>query len=213
MKHAVAAGSLLCFLAAPLARAEEARPEAPVEAQTATLDRAPALVSWKRTLCLYTLCFLEPLIPDLRREWGDGAHWVLSWPLHPWATPPLDVPGPTLIVSPFVEPQLRLRPATFRLLAGARVSAFPDTSRFGVLAEGAGVWGGDGKGGVAGVGLTYDLIERHRDTQPWTVSVVVRRAWTDAGARTDVSLDVTVPLAMFFGTRIPAPEDAGPSSK
>ncbi|CAM4325986.1 Transporter [Corallococcus soli] len=63
------------------------------------------------------------------------------------------------------------------------------------------------------MGLTYDLIERHRDTQPWTVSVVVRRAWTDAGARTDVSLDVTVPLAMFFGTRIPAPEDAGPSSK
>ncbi|WP_415835402.1 hypothetical protein, partial [Corallococcus soli] len=146
MKHAVAAGSLLCFLAAPQARAEEARPEAPVEAQAEALERAPALVSWKRTLCLYTLCFLEPLLPDLRREWGDGAHWVLSWPLHPWATPPLDVPGPTLIVSPFVEPQLRLRPSTFRLLAGARVSAFPDTSRFGVLAEGAGVWGGDGKG-------------------------------------------------------------------
>ncbi|RKH03509.1 hypothetical protein D7X74_36165, partial [Corallococcus sp. CA047B] len=139
MKHAVAAGSLLCFLAAPQARAQ-----APAEAQQAeALDRAPALVSWKRTLCLYTLCFLEPLIPDLRREWGDGAHWVLSWPIHPWATPPLDVPGPTLIVSPFVEPQLRLRPSTFRLLAGARVSAFPDTSRFGVLAEGAGVWGGD----------------------------------------------------------------------
>ncbi|RKG82655.1 hypothetical protein, partial [Corallococcus terminator] len=140
MKHAVAAGSLLCFLAASQARAQ-----AQTEARTEELERAPALVSWKRTLCLYTLCFLEPLIPDLRREWGDGAHWVLSWPIHPWATPPLDVPGPTLIVSPFVEPQLRLRPSTFRLLAGARVSAFPDTSRFGVLAEGAGVWGGDGK--------------------------------------------------------------------
>ncbi|RKG65694.1 hypothetical protein D7W79_37490, partial [Corallococcus exercitus] len=66
---------------------------------------------------------------------------------------------------------------------------------------------------VAGVGLTYDLIERHRDTQPWTVSVVVRRAWTDAGARTDVSFDVTVPLAMFFGTRIPPPGDGGTSSE
>ncbi|WP_223631900.1 hypothetical protein [Corallococcus sp. EGB] len=207
MKHAVAAGSLLCFLAAPPARAEEAPGQEP---------RAPALVSWKRTLCLYTLCFLEPAIPDLRREWGDGAHWVLSWPIHPWATPPLEVPGalgPTLIVSPFVEPQLRLRPSTFRLLAGGRVYAFPHVSRFGALAEGAGVWGGDGKGGVAGVGLTYDLIERHRDTQPWTVSVVVRRTWTDAGARTDVSLDVAVPLAMFFGTRIPAPEDGGASSE
>ncbi|MBZ4374725.1 hypothetical protein [Corallococcus sp. AS-1-6] len=204
MKHAVAAGSLLCFLAAPPARAEEVSGQEP---------RAPALVSWKRTLCLYTLCFLEPAIPDLRREWGDGARWVLSWPIHPWATPPLDVPGPTLILSPFVEPQLRLRPATFRLLAGGRVYAFPDASRFGVLAEGAGVWGGDGKGGVAGVGLTYDLIERHRDTQPWTVSVVVRRAWTDAGARTDVSFDVTVPLAMFFGTRIPAPGVGGASSE
>ncbi|MFP2896893.1 hypothetical protein [Corallococcus sp. 4LFB] len=207
MKPAVAAGSLLCFLAAPPARAD-AEPE--------RLERAPALVSWKRALCLYTLCFLEPAIPDLRREWGDGAHWVLSWPIHPWATPPLDVPGvlgPTLILSPFVEPQLRLRPSTFRLLAGARAYAFPDAYRLGVLAEGAGVWGGDGKGGVAGVGLTYDLIERHRDTQPWTVSVVVRRAWTDAGARTDVSFDVTVPLAMFFGTRIPAPEDGGASSE
>ncbi|NOK37318.1 hypothetical protein HMI49_29400, partial [Corallococcus exercitus] len=133
MKRAVAAGSLLCFLAAPPARAEEHEP------------RAPALVSWKRTLCLYTLCFLEPAIPDLRREWGDGAHWVLSWPIHPWATPPVDVPGvlgPTLILSPFVEPQLRLRPSTFRLLAGARAYAFPDAYRFGVLAEGAGVWGG-----------------------------------------------------------------------
>ncbi|RKG91628.1 hypothetical protein D7V97_41745, partial [Corallococcus sp. CA053C] len=60
---------------------------------------------------------------------------------------------------------------------------------------------------------TWDLIERHQDTQPWTVSVLVRRAWTDEGARTDVSFDVTVPLAMFFGTRIPAPADGGPSSK
>lgn len=204
MKPAVAAGSLLCFLAAPPARAEEGPAREP---------RAPALVSWKRTLCLYTLCFLEPALPDLRREWGDGARWVLSWPIHPWASPPLDIPGPTLILSPFVEPQLRLRPSTFRLLAGGRVYAFPDASRLGVLAEGAGVWGGDGKGGVAGVGLTYDLIERHRDTQPWTVSVVVRRAWTDAGARTDVSFDVAVPLAMFLGTRIPAPEGGGASSE
>ncbi|NNC15818.1 hypothetical protein HJC22_08765, partial [Corallococcus exiguus] len=65
----------------------------------------------------------------------------------------------------------------------------------------------------AGVGFTYDLIERHRDTQPWTVSVVGRRTWTDSGARTDVSFDVTVPLAMFFGTRIPGPDDGGASSE
>ena len=102
-------------------------------------ERAPALVSWKRTLCIYTGCFLEPLLPDLRREWGPTSRWVLSWPVHPWATPPLDVPGPTLIVSPFLEPQLRLSPSDLRLLGGARLYVFPDTSRWGALMEGAGL--------------------------------------------------------------------------
>nr|WP_225937249.1 hypothetical protein [Myxococcus sp. RHSTA-1-4] len=164
--------------------------------------RAPALVSWKRTLCLYTGCFLEPLVPDVRYEWGPGSreHWVLSWPIHPWASPPLDVPGPTLVLSPFVEPQLRRKPSAFRLLAGARVYAFPDTLRIGVLAEGAGLWGRDGSGGMAGVGLSYDLIERHRHTVPWTLSLVARRVWTGEGGRTDVTFDVTVPLNMFLGS-------------
>ncbi|NVJ19038.1 hypothetical protein HV826_33515, partial [Myxococcus sp. AM010] len=58
----------------------------------------------------------------------------------------------------------------------------------------------DGSGGVVGLGLSYDFIERHRDTVPWTLSVVVRRAWTGEGSRLDVSLDVTVPLNMFLGT-------------
>jgi hypothetical protein len=172
-------------------------------------ERAPALVSWKRTLCIYTGCFLEPLLPDARYESGAGldAGWVLSWPIHPWATPPLDVPGPTLIVSPFLEPQLRLGPSRFRMLAGARVYGFPDSSRFGVLVEGAGLWGEDGRGGVLGVGLTHDLIERHRHTQPWTISLVGRRTWTDREARYDVSLDVTIPLRMFFGSPM---DGAGP---
>jgi len=165
--------------------------------------RAPVLVSFKRAICLYTLCFLEPLIPDARYEFGGAAEddWVLSWPLHPWATPPLDVPGPTLIFSPFVEPQLRLGASKeFRLLGGARLYGFPDTSRFGALVEGAGLWGTDGKGGMLGVGVTYDLIERHRYTQPWTLALVGRRTWTDREARYDVSLDITVPLRMFFGS-------------
>lgn len=194
MSRSRAAGVLLALtLAASPANAEEQKEEP---------KRAPALVSFKRSVCLYTLCFLEPLIPDLRYEFGGAADdWVLSWPIHPWATPPLDVPGPTLIVSPFVEPQLRLGPEKeFRLLGGARLYGFPDTSRFGALVEGAGLWGTDGKGGVLGVGVTYDLIERHRHTQPWTVSLVGRRTWTDREARYDVSLDVTVPLRMFFGS-------------
>ena len=188
---------LILLLALP-ARAEDTRP------------RAPPLVSWKRTLCLYTLCFLEPLIPDLRYEWGPARRAVLSWPIHPWATPPLDIPGPTLIASPFVEPQLRLGPEREgRLLAGARLYAFPDQHLFGVLVEGAGLWGTDGKGGAAGVGLTYDLIERHRTTQPWTLSLVLRRTWTDQGPRNDVSFDVTVPLRMFFGS----PMDVSPKDE
>ena len=195
MKGLTAGGLLTCLLAAAPVRASE-------EDTGASEGRAPLLVSWKRSLCLYTACFLEPLIPDVRYEWGPGSseHWVLSWPIHPWALPPLDIPGPTLVVSPFLEPQLRLRGSAFRMLAGARVYAFPDAARFGVLAEGAGLWGQDGSGGVAGLGVSYDLIERHRDTVPWTVSVVVRRAWTGEGNRLDVSLDVTVPLNMFVGS-------------
>ncbi|AKF81667.1 hypothetical protein MFUL124B02_22255 [Myxococcus fulvus 124B02] len=170
--------------------------------------RASPLVSWKRSLCIYTGCFLEPLIPDVRYQWASGSpdHWVLSWPIHPWALGAWDIPGPTLLVSPFLEPQVRLAPAKWRLLAGARVSVFPDRARFGVLAEGAGLWGQDGSGGVAGVGLTYDLIERHAATTPWTVSVVLRRAWTGEGARMDVSLDVTVPLNMFLGSPLESGE-------
>lgn len=201
MTHTRAAGVLAAaLLAATSARGAEG--DSPPE-KAEEPKRAPALVSWKRALCIYTACFLEPLIPDVRYEFGGGNlkdGWVLSWPIHPWASPPLDVPGPTLIISPFVEPQLRLKPSTFRLLAGARVYGFPDTARFGALVEGAGLWGQDGKGGVLGVGLSYDLIERHRYTQPWTVSVVGRRTWTDRDTRFDVSLDVTVPLAMFFGS-------------
>ncbi|MCP3142264.1 hypothetical protein [Pyxidicoccus xibeiensis] len=205
MRRALAAGGLLTYLlAATPARASEGADEA---------GRASPLVSWKRTLCLYTGCFLEPLVPDLRYEWGPDSRerWLLSWPVHPWALPPLDVPGPTLIVSPFLEPQLRLKPSVFRLLAGARVYAFPDTLRLGVLAEGAGLWGEDGSGGMAGVGLTYDLIERHRHTVPWTLSLVLRRTWTGTGegARTDVTFDVTVPLNMFFGS----PLDSGESGR
>ncbi len=194
MSRPRAAGVLLALTLAAAPAAAEEKQEEP--------KRAPALVSFKRTVCLYTLCFLEPLIPDARYEFGGARNgWVFSWPLHPWATPPLDVPGPTLIVSPFVEPQLRLGASKeFRLLGGARVYGFPDTSRFGALVEGAGLWGTDGKGGVLGVGVTYDLIERHRHTQPWTVSLVGRRTWTDREARYDVSLDVTVPLRMFFGS-------------
>ncbi|NMO19712.1 hypothetical protein HG543_33280, partial [Pyxidicoccus fallax] len=134
MRRTLAAGGLLtCLLAAAPSRAAEEGED----------GRAPPLVSWKRTLCLYTACALEPLVPDLRYEWGPGSqeHWVLSWPLHPWALPPWDVPGPTLIVSPFVEPQWRRKPSAFRVLGGARVYAFPDTLRLGVLAEGAGLWG------------------------------------------------------------------------
>ncbi|MFP2903553.1 hypothetical protein ACLESD_00450 [Pyxidicoccus sp. 3LFB2] len=204
MRRTLAAGGLLsCLLAAAPVRAAPGDEE----------GRAPALVSWKRTLCLYTGCFLEPLVPDVRYEWGPGASgsespWVLSWPLHPWALPPLDVPGPTLILSPFVEPQLRRKPSLFRLLAGARVYAFPDTFRLGVLVEGAGLWAKDGSGGMAGMGLSYDLIERHRHTVPWTLSLVLRRTWTEAGQRTDVSFDVTVPLNMFFGS----PLDSGESN-
>jgi hypothetical protein len=206
-----AAGVLAAaLLAASSARGADSEAPPPKEEP----KRAPALVSFKRALCIYTGCFLEPLIPDVRYEFGGSAlkdGWVLSWPIHPWASPPLDVPGPTLIVSPFVEPQLRLKPSTFRLLAGARVYGFPDTSRFGALVEGAGLWGQDGKGGVLGVGLSYDLIERHRYTQPWTVSVVGRHTWTDRGGRFDVSLDVTVPLSMFFGSPMNAPPtDADP---
>lgn len=206
MRRTLAAGGLLtCLLAAAPSPAAEAGDED---------GRAPALVSWKRTLCLYTGCALEPLFPDVRYEWGADSkeRWLLSWPVHPWAFPPLDVPGPTLIVSPFVEPQLRLKPSLFRLLAGARVYAFPDTLRLGVLAEGAGLWGEDGSGGVAGVGLTYDLIERHRHTVPWTLSLVVRRAWTGEGDRTDVTFDVTVPLNMFFGSPLDSRESASRSS-
>ncbi|WP_426746374.1 hypothetical protein VZQ01_41100 [Myxococcus faecalis] len=170
--------------------------------------RASPLVSWKRSLCIYTGCFLEPLMPDVRYQWASGApdHWVLSWPIHPWALGAWDLPGPTLLVSPFLEPQVRLAPAKWRLLAGARVLVFPDRARLGVLAEGAGLWGQDGSGGVAGVGLTYDLIERHEATTPWTVSVVLRRAWTGEGARMDVSFDVTVPLNMFLGSPLESGE-------
>ncbi len=205
MRRALAAGGLLTgLLAAAPARAAEGDED----------GHAPALVSWKRTLCLYTGCFLEPLVPDVRYEWGPGSreHGVLSWPVHPWATPPLDVPGPTLILSPFVEPQLRLRASAFRLLAGARVYAFPDTLRLGVLAEGAGLWGQDGSGGLAGVGLTYDLIERHRHTVPWTLSIVARRTWTGEGGRTDVTFDVTVPLNMFVGSPLDSGEPGSRSS-
>ncbi|MFP2930028.1 hypothetical protein ACLESO_33500 [Pyxidicoccus sp. 3LG] len=194
MRRGLAAGGLLTYLlaATPARAAEPSRED----------GRAPSLVSWKRSLCIYTGCFLEPLVPDVRYEWGPDSreHWLLSWPIHPWALPPWDVPGPTLILSPFLEPQLRLKPSVFRMLAGARVYAFPDTQRFGVLAEGAGLWGEDGSGGLAGVGLTYDLIERHRHTVPWTLSLVVRRTWTGEGDRTDVTFDVTVPLNMFFGS-------------
>jgi hypothetical protein len=204
-----AAGPLLLavLLAAGPARANEPVP-------TRQDERAPALVSWKRTLCLYTGCFLEPLIPDVRREFGPTSHWVLSWPIHPWATPPLDVPGPTLILSPFLEPQLRLEPSALRLLGGVRLYAFPDTARWGALVEGAGLWGADGRGGVLGAGLTYDLIERHEDTQPWTLSLVYRRTWTNQGPRHDVAFDVTVPIGMFFGTRIrPRDPDPDPSDR
>ncbi|WP_240356554.1 hypothetical protein [Myxococcus eversor] len=225
MNHALAVGSLLTVLlaatparSAPVSEpvsepAPEAEPQAP-QAPDDESGRAPALVSWKRSLCIYTGCFLEPFIPDVRYQWGQGSreHWVLSWPIHPWAFPAWDIPGPTLILSPFVEPQVRLAPAAYRLLAGARVYAFPDSARLGVLAEGAGLWGQDGSGGLAGLGLTYDLIERGPNTKPWTVSVVLRRAWTGEGTRMDLSLDVTVPLNMFLGSPLDSRGPGGRSS-
>ncbi|QSQ26158.1 hypothetical protein JY651_15020 [Pyxidicoccus parkwayensis] len=206
MRRTLAAGGLLtCLLAAVPSWAAEGEDGD---------KRASPLVSWKRSLCIYTGCFLEPLIPDVRYEWGADSkeRWLLSWPVHPWASPPLDIPGPTLFVSPFIEPQLRLKPSVLRLLAGARVYVFPDTLRLGVLAEGAGLWGQDGSGGVGGVGLTFDLIERHPNTVPWTVSLVLRRAWTGEGNRTDVSFDVTVPLNMFLGSPMDSGESASRSS-
>ncbi|MCE9670022.1 hypothetical protein LY474_19675 [Myxococcus stipitatus] len=196
MTRALAVGSLISVLLA----ATPARASTP--AQEALEERAPALVSWKRALCIYTGCFLEPLVPDVRYEWGPRSreHWVLSWPVHPWALPAWDVPGPTLVLSPFVEPQLRLSPSAFRMLGGARLYVFPDTWRLGALVEGAGLWGRDGSGGLVGMGASFDFIERHRDTVPWTASVVLRRTWTGEGARLDVSFDIAVPLNMFQGT-------------
>lgn len=166
-------------------------------------ERAPALVSWKRALCLYTACFLEPLVPDVRLEWADARRWVLSWPVHPWATPPFGEGGPvTLVASPFLEPQWRPATRDARLLAGARLYAFPGPLRVGALVEGAGLAGTDGHGGLVGAGLTFDLIERHAATQPWTVSLVVRQAWAGGAVRRDVALDVTVPLAMLLGASL-----------
>ncbi|MFY1827537.1 hypothetical protein ACN47A_16570 [Myxococcus fulvus] len=214
MSHARAVGSLLTVLLAASPARSEPVPSAPSKAPDDEHGRASPLISWKRSLCIYTGCFLEPLIPDVRYQWASGSpnHWVLSWPIHPWALGAWDIPGPTLLVSPFIEPQVRLAPAKLRLLAGARVSVFPDRARLGVLAEGAGLWGQDGSGGVAGVGLTYDLIERHKATTPWTVSVVLRRAWTGEGARMDVALDITVPLNMFLGSPLESGEPGGQPS-
>lgn len=208
MTHSLAAGSLLTVLLA----AAPARSEPVSETGDTESGRAPALVSWKRSFCLYTGCFLEPLIPDVRFEWGQGPkdHWVLSWPIHPWTFSAWDIPGPTLIASPFIEPQVRLKTTAWRLAAGARVYVFPDSARLGALVEGAGLWGQDGSGGLAGVGLSFDLIERHPSTTPWTVSAVLRRTWTGEGARMDVSLDVTVPLNMFLGAPLKAQEPRKP---
>ena len=178
----------------------------PARAEGVREPRAPALVSFKRTLCIYTGCFLEPLVPDLRREWGGGARWVLSWPVHPYATRPWDAPGPfTLQASPWVEPQLRTGPARWSLAGGARVYAFPDRFLLGVLVDGGWKVGEGRPGPLAAVGVAYDLVERHGATLPWTVALVARRTWPRGGPGvTDLSLDVTVPLNQLWGTRRPA---------
>lgn len=160
-------------------------------------ERASSLVSWKRALCLYTGCFLEPLVPDLRYEWGRREGAVLSWPLHPrafqtgrrWVA----------VASPFLEPQRSLAVPAWRLLGGARLSVFPARHRYGAFVEGAGHLAEDGHGGSAGGGLSYDFIERHEATQPWTLSLVYRRTWTARDGRQDVALDITIPLAMLRG--------------
>lgn len=168
-------------------------------------DDAPALVSWKRALCIYSGCFLEPLIPDLRYDFGDDSSFpqlILSWPIHPLPTPYFDLGPLTFHVSPFLEPQWGPRNRHFGILLGTRVSLFPGTLPVGVVTE---VAGGASfrraSGWVVGGGLTWDLIERHRGTFPWTISILLRRTAARAYERYDVSFDVTVPLALPFGWR------------
>ncbi len=177
----------------------------PPSPATSPKDPAPALVSWKRAICIYTGCFLEPLIPDLRRELGATEGWVLSWPIHPLPTTYLPLGPLTLHASPFLEPQVTVGAWALRGIAGARLSMFPGHFRVGVLVEG-GVLYDLGLGAVVGAGLSYDLIERHLGTFPWTLSLVVRRTTARLTAapgqtRYDVSLDVMVPIAMFTGWR------------
>lgn len=173
----------------------------PPSEATSPQSPAPALVSVKRAFCIYTGCFLEPLIPDLRREWGSREGWVLAWPLHPLPMPYFDLGALTLYVSPFLEPQVALHDGGFRALVGTRVSLFPGRSRAGLFLEGAASWAAEGFGAVTGAGLSYDLVERHSGTFPWTLSAVYRRSFFPGGASHDVSLDVTVPLPLFTGVR------------
>jgi len=144
---------------------------------------------------------LEPLIPDLRYEIGNGteAGLVLSWPISfarkEWYFALPDRHGDEAVLrgyyaalQPVVEPQWRPSSGANRVVGLARTVFGRSSSShgFAVAIDAGGVVGEDGHGGVVGTGLLYVLDQEGLVY----VGLFGRAVITNEGTRFDVSLDL-----------------------
>ena len=134
----------------------------------------------------------EPFIPDLRLELDRSTPYlVLSFPVH------LLVYQEHLFLpdkahsSLFAEPQWRPSGSEWRGVAGVRLTQ-PVYEALAVLADGGGLVGTDGHGGLAGLGVGF--FDDSSLGGIGFLAVVWRHAWTTTGQRNDFSLDLIYPL-------------------
>lgn len=133
----------------------------------------------------------EPLIPDLRVEFGDGVHGkadaVLSWPIY---LAHIGVVDRRVVLSPVFEPQYVFAGSERRIVTGARLWWMP-REEHGLLLDGAARFSSHAdNGAVLGAGVVLLGTTRLLPTMP-TVSVVYRYSVFGDERRHDVSLDLT----------------------
>ncbi len=140
------------------------------------------------------LLFAEPFVPDLRIELESSQPYlVLSLPVHVlvYRDHLLPITHDKVPWSLFVEPQYRPSGREWRGVAGLRLT-HPIYRGMAALADGGGLVGTDGHGGLFGVGVGWFDADMFHGVG-W-FAAVWRHAFTTEEQRNDFSLDLAFPI-------------------